>query len=509
MHWYRIAKQMIKEALRATDLYDFYLISSLYKDDMYQEFKRNPEAMYYLVDKLEKLKAKYIKDGVDAVNGELYHASSHIYGPEELSEAINTFNTAYWDPGYGSEAWGDVATSLNNIYRYPSLYDTLNSNNINFIVDAIYDLIFLIDHFNDVCHNNGRALHNMMTDLNETQLGDFLDYKKDAYDLKPLMHMYSVDPELVDMFKGVKGEQDLVKIDPNIALIYARRLQEGNALDVVTMRKLQDSLIEAVNDNPVVINIARIVSFAEEIQGADIPKIQSLITHYQHINYLIEFVKKVEGADVSHAEQAVIEDGSLSNIYNFARNVPGANIPVLEQAFLDYYFAKDGPMQMPSWISTFAANVKGVNISRFQELAIDTKDAVTISGFAIQVDGADIPRLQAALLETKNYEVITNFVRYVKDDSSKFALVDLKVIQDVLLQSNQPEYLYRFIVNTISTIDREDLKAIYHAVVDMVGTWTNTWLSNMVYFLRDKGYGDIVEEELSDDKRGEPNDTKI
>ena len=303
MQWYKLALKNIKEALRSKDLYDFYLIASLQKDDMYQEFKRNPEAMYYLVDKLEKLKTRYVKDGIVAINHELKYISGQIGNdPNDLPKAIDAFNNRTWEREYGGPAWGDVATSLNEIYGYPSLYDTLNSNNINFIVDAIYDLIFLIDHFNDVCHNNGRALRNMMKDMSHSRVDAFLDYKRDTNDLRTLMNFYTPDNELVEMLQGI--DLEVINMSAEDAYKAAVMLQHKGQLDEATLNKLESFILQSPYTHSLFTFTKR---FAKDIENA-------------HVDLLFYTVEKLTNKMIFINEVPNVPDKLLQEVFNEIQN---------------------------------------------------------------------------------------------------------------------------------------------------------------------------------------------
>ena len=249
MQWYKIALKMVKEALKGRDLYDFYLLAYLSPKDLLHEVKANPEFKFYLIDKLQDLKERYVRDGVKALNAELGYIHVSISSEDEIPQAMLWFNNVNeWNLGYGGLAWGDVAKALNDIHNYPSLYDLEKDPNMTdqAMVKAFYDLIFLIDYFNDVCHNNGRALRNMMEDMQSHVVDDFLDYKKDVTDLRVLINYYNVDDEIISALKhSTHGE---IPVSPEDACKSMIILHKQGSLDLETHKKLEDITLRGLTE---------------------------------------------------------------------------------------------------------------------------------------------------------------------------------------------------------------------------------------------------------------------
>ena len=378
MNWYKKA-QLNKEAFKMNLLFDFYLIASLPKDKLLYLLNTDEDFKYYIVKKLDYIKHQYIQDGIKQVNKELKHKALGITGVEELPKAANWFNnffvdkTISWGSFYGGPAWGKVASALYDIAVFPDFQDLINQNiSNNYLVETIYLLIKNIDYFNDLAHNSGLALNDMVSD---SDVRAFLDYKRD-YEVRALARYYSVDSQLLratyEPFNN--AVLDLSDAKQIIALL------ELGYTDLIEKNIKEVQQIIANSGIPEYIYKFALWLDTHYVPGVNEKLLENALIKTKAANYAYLYARTIEDEkNISALQQIVLDSEDLLLISQFAQHVHGAYVPSLEDAII--------ALGEPLDLFYFAKYVKGANKDRLYKVLLQTKDKYYIKRFQDEVIG--------------------------------------------------------------------------------------------------------------------------
>jgi len=408
MNWYKLA-QLNKEAFKMNLLFDFYLIASLPKDKILHLLNTDEDFKYYIVKKLDYIKSKYIQDGIRQINKELQHNKKSISGPEELPTAANWFyknligkgerRQIFWSPGYGGKFWGQITSALHDIAVFPDLQDLINQNisNTN-LAETIYLLIKKIDYFNDLAHNTGLMLGDMIDDnntrvQNQYDVRKFLDYKRD-YDVRALLPYKNTDPEIL------------------------RAIQQIESPSITSAKQIM-ALIDR-----------GYINFPVEV----FPAIQQTIIDSNNGMYIYTFAKHMPEADIKKLEEAIIKTGSASYIYFFAKNIKGVDIQSLENALLK---TKDYEI-----IIDFALSIPSADIGNIEDIIAASRDAKYIYGFASYVPRANIRKLENALINAA--QINPDNAYYIVQFARNVHHADLEKLWQAIQATGEKKYIRDF-----------------------------------------------------------------
>ena len=302
--WYKKAQKTYIRDLKMKDLYNLYLIASISPQDMLYEFKQDINSLFYIVDKIQTIKAYYIKSGQKAINHELGYVGAEISAPSELSSAAYIFTHKKFDMSYGGESWAKIAKQLHNIYQLPNLQEIAatsnlrDENSLKRIVNLIMQQIVEMDTLNSLSHNTGLVLPNMIYYGLESgkEVGKFLDYKRD-YDIKTLLQFYNFDDKLVDLLKSHGLLEEKLGLNAEWLIRYARVLikkQEANVPGAKSeLNSIEDAIIKNSNIYELAEYMGEIVKNTgkntEKIERAFLEKIKGTDDTYGVINLLIGF----------------------------------------------------------------------------------------------------------------------------------------------------------------------------------------------------------------------------
>lgn len=149
--------------------------------------------------------------------------------------------------------------------------------------------------------------------------------------------------------------------------------------------------------------------FYKETKDADSKKIKQAIFELQDSGYIYKFFvtkmnkgEEITQDDISEAEKIIIDskeddDDKMRTIISWAADIKGANISLLEDVIVE--------SKIPTKIRLFAEKVTGADIKRLENEIIESNDAANMYYFATGVKDADVDRLIKAIKETndKNY----------------------------------------------------------------------------------------------------------
>lgn len=235
-----------------------------------------------------------------------------------------------------------------------------------------------------------------------------------------------------EIYKYIIGVKEIINIEKFEDLIIAsgnnkRITKFASSVIGANIEKLEDAVIESKDKN-------EILKFYKLVKGSNYEKIKRAILNSENDAYAIyEFfmtskqqghimqedeIKEIDdaiiasnndrvclqwaqtntpGINISKLEDIVINSNNLNNVHIFASSVNGANIEKLEDAFIT--FIQSGNVYR---VMEFARTVKGVNIEKLEDVLIKFGNAHDIYHFAEEIEGANLYKLRKALKAKKN-----------------------------------------------------------------------------------------------------------
>lgn len=204
--------------------------------------------------------------------------------------------------------------------------------------------------------------------------------------------------------------------------------------ELINIEKFEDLIIIA-GDNK------RITKFASSVIGANIEKLEDAVIESKDKQGILSFYKLVKGSNYEKIKRAILNsENNEDAIYEFFI-ISKEQKHIMQEDEIkeidDAIIASNNARVCLSWAQT---NTVGINISKLEDIVINSNDLYNIQAFASSVNGANIEKLEDAFItfiHSGNIYCIRKFAKTVKG-------VNIEKLEDVLIKFGSAYDIYYF-----------------------------------------------------------------